>query len=169
MNVTVIGNFNVTSAAGNPNFPSPGKWYDYFKGDSIVVTSPLPITLAPGEFHIYTTVKLPTPEPGIVEDVQDNSTQIVKDYKLYQNYPNPFNPSTEIKYQVLNQSKVVIKIYDLLGNTVKTLVNQEMSSGTFNVTWNGDSDYGKKITSGVYFCRMESGAYIQTIKLMLMK
>jgi 1,4-alpha-glucan branching enzyme len=169
MNVTVIGNFNVTSAAGNPNFPSPGKWYDYFKGDSIVVTSPLPITLAPGEFHIYTTVKLPTPEPGIVEDVQDNSTQIVKDYKLYQNYPNPFNPSTEIKYQVLNQSKVVIKIYDLLGNTVKTLVNQEMSSGTFNITWNGDSDFGKKVTSGIYFCRMESGAYIQTIKLMLMK
>jgi 1,4-alpha-glucan branching enzyme len=169
MNVTVIGNFNVISAAGSPNFPSPGKWYDYFKGDSIVVTNPQPITLAPGEFHIYTNVKLPTPEPGIVEDIQDNTNQVVKDYKLYQNYPNPFNPSTEIKYQVLNQSKVVIKIYDLLGNTVKTLVNQEMSSGTFNVTWNGDNDFGKKVTSGVYFCRMESGAFIQTIKLMLMK
>ena len=169
MNVTVLGNFNVTSAAGTPNFPTYGRWYDYFKGDSIFVTGNSAITLAPGEFHIYTTVKLPTPDPGIVEDVQDNSTQVVKDYKLYQNYPNPFNPSTEIKYQVFNHSKVVIKIYDLLGNTVKTLVNQDMSSGTFNVTWSGDNDFGKKVTSGVYFCRMESGAYIQTIKLMLMK
>ena len=169
MNVTVIGNFNVTSASGSPNFQTAGKWYDYFSGDSIVVTNPQPITLAPGEFHIYTTVLLPTPEPGIVENIQDNSTQIVKDYKLYQNYPNPFNPSTEIKYQVLNQSKVVIKIYDVLGNEVNTLVNQEMSSGTFNTVWNGDNNFGSKVTSGVYFCRIEAGAYIQTIKLMLMK
>lgn len=169
MNVTVIGNFNVTSASGSPNFPSPGKWYDYFSGDSIIVTNPQPIMLAPGDFHIYTTVKLPTPEKGIVEHVEDNSTQIVKDYKLFQNYPNPFNPSTEIKYQVLNQSKVVIKIYDLLGNEVKTLVNQDMSSGTFNVTWNGDNNFDSKVSSGIYFCRMEAGAYIQTIKLMLMK
>ena len=169
MDVTIIGNFNVTSAAGTPNFQTYGKWYDYFKGDSITVTDNSPITLAPGEFHVYTTVRLPTPDPGIVEDVENSSPQIVKDYKLYQNYPNPFNPSTEIKYQVLNQSKVVIKIYDILGSEVKTLLNQEMSPGTFNVTWNGDNNFGKKLTSGVYFCRMEAGAYIQTIKLMLLK
>lgn len=169
MNVTVIGNFNVTPTAGSPNFQNAGWWYDYFKGDSILVTDPQPITLAPGEFHIYTTQRLPTPDPGIVDAVEDNSPQLVTSYKLFQNYPNPFNPSTEIKYQVFNQSKVVIKIYDLMGSEVKTLVNQEMSSGTFNVTWNGSNSFGQKVSSGVYFCRMESGSYVQTIKLMLMK
>jgi 1,4-alpha-glucan branching enzyme len=169
MNVTIIGNFNVISASGNPNFQIAGKWYDYFSGDSIIVTNPLPITLAPGEFHIYTTVKLPLPEKGIVESIDKNSLAVVKDYKLFQNYPNPFNPSTEIKYQVLNQSKVIIKIYDILGNTVKTLTNNITAPGNYNVFWNGDNDFGKKVTSGVYFCRMEAGIYIQTIKLMLMK
>jgi hypothetical protein len=169
MNVTIVGNFNVTSTTGTANFLPPGKWYDYFKGDSIVASSSQSFTLAPGEFHIYTTQRLPTPDPGIVENVEDNSAQVVNSYKLYQNYPNPFNPSTEIKYQVFNQSKVVIKIYDLMGNEVKTLVNRDMSSGTFNVTWKGDNNFGQKVSSGVYFCRMESGTYVQTIKLMLMK
>jgi 1,4-alpha-glucan branching enzyme len=169
MNVNIIGNFNVTPVTIDPNFPSSGKWYDYFKGDSIDVTSHPQITLAPGEFRIYTTAHLPTPEPGIVEDVADNSPQLVNSYKLYQNYPNPFNPSTEIKYQVFNQSKVVVKIYDIMGSVVKTLVNSQMSSGTYNVTWNGDNNFNQKVSSGVYFCRMESGNYIQTIKLMLMK
>jgi 1,4-alpha-glucan branching enzyme len=60
MNVTVIGNFNVTSASGNPNFANTGKWYDYLGGDSIVVTNTSSsISLSPGEFHIYTTVKIP--------------------------------------------------------------------------------------------------------------
>jgi hypothetical protein len=169
MNVTIVGNFNVISSTGSVSFLPPGKWYDYFQGDSTVFTSPQSITLAPGEFHIYTTVRLPVPEPGIVENVEDNVPQTVTNYKLFQNYPNPFNPSTEIKYQVLNQSKVAIKIYDLLGNEVKTLVNREMSSGTFNVTWQGDNNSGQKVSTGVYFCRMEAGTYIQTVKLMLMK
>jgi 1,4-alpha-glucan branching enzyme len=169
MNVTIVGNFNVTSSSGSVTFLPPGTWYDYFKGDSIIASNPQTISLAPGEFHIYTTKHLPTPESGIVENVEDNSSQFVKDYKLYQNYPNPFNPSTEIKYQVLNQSKVVIRIYDVLGNVVKTLVNNDLSSGNYNITWSGDNNFGKKVTSGIYFCRMESGAYIQTIKLMLMK
>jgi 1,4-alpha-glucan branching enzyme len=170
MNATIIGNFNVVAASGNPNFQSTGTWYDYFTGDTITVTNTTnPVTLRPGEFHIYTTVKFPTPELGIVEDVSDNSPELVKSFKLFQNYPNPFNPSTEIKYQVFNTSKVVIKIYDVLGNEIKTLVNEEEHSGTFNVTWNGDNNSGKKITSGVYFCRMESGSFVRTIKLMMMK
>ena len=61
MNVTVVGNFNVTTTTGTANFLPPGKWYDYFQGDSIVAASSQSFTLAPGEFHIYTTVKLPTP------------------------------------------------------------------------------------------------------------
>jgi 1,4-alpha-glucan branching enzyme len=170
MNVTVIGNFNVVTASGNPNFIVPGKWYDYFTGDSITVLNPTDqISLAPGEWHIYTSVKLPTPEVGIVEDVKDNSSQRVTGFDLLQNYPNPFNPSTQIKYQVLTNSNVVIKIYDILGNEVKTLVNESRPQGNYTVTWNGDNNSGKKITSGVYFYRMEAGSFVKTMKLLLLK
>ncbi len=170
MNVTVIGNFNVVTAAGNPNFIVPGKWYDYFSGDSISVINPTsPITLAAGEFHIYTTVKLPTPDPGILEDIKDNLSERVTGFNLLQNYPNPFNPSTQIKYQVLTNSNIVIRIYDILGNEVKTLVNETKPSGNYTVTWNGDNNSGKKISSGVYFYRMEAGSFVKTMKLLLLK
>ena len=171
MNVTVIGNFDVVTGSGNPNFIVPGKWYDYFSGDSITVINPTSqISLAPGEWHIYTSVKLPTPEQGIVEDVaSDNSSQRVTGFDLSQNYPNPFNPSTKIKYQVMTNSNVVIKIYDVLGNEVKTLVNESKPSGSYTVTWSGDNNSGKKITSGVYFYRMEAGAFVKTMKLLLLK
>jgi 1,4-alpha-glucan branching enzyme len=67
MNVTVIGNFNVTSASGNPNFQNTGKWYDYLSGDSIIITNTSNlITLSPGEFHIYTSVKFPASTGGVV-------------------------------------------------------------------------------------------------------
>ena len=171
MNVTVIGNFDVVTGSGNPNFPNTGKWYDYFRGDSITVTNTTnPISLAPGEWHIYTTVKLPAPDQGIVDDVNDNSaSQRVTGFDMSQNYPNPFNPSTLIKYQVMTNSNVVIKIYDVLGNEVKTLVNESKPSGSYSVTWNGDNNFGKKITSGVYFYRMEAGAFVKTMKLLLLK
>ena len=171
MNVTVIGNFDVAAGSGNPNFANTGTWYDYFHGDSITVTNTTsPISLAPGEWHIYTTVKLPTPALGIVEDASDySSSQRVSGFDLLQNYPNPFNPSTVIKYQVLASSNVVIKIYDILGNEVKTLVNESKPSGNYTVTWNGDNNFGQKLTSGVYFYRMESGSFVKTMKLMLLK
>ena len=170
MNVTVIGNFDVVVGTNNPNFPNTGVWYDYFHGDSITVSNTTaPIQLAPGEWHVYTTVKLPTPDLGIVEDAADNFSQRVTGFNLAQNYPNPFNPSTLIKYQVLTSSNVVIKIYDILGNEVKTLVNESKPSGNYSVTWNGDNNLGKKITSGVYFYRMEAGSYVKTMKLMLLK
>ena len=118
--------------------------------------------------YLY-TVRLPAPEPGIVNAITDNSAGPVKSYSLFQNYPNPFNPSTEIKFQVLNHSRVVIKIYDILGNEVKTLVDEDMHSGTYNTTWNGENSFGNKVTSGVYFCRMEAGTFVRAIKLMMMK
>src|SRR5690606_19002838 len=98
MNVNVIGNFNVTAGGINPQFQHTGWWYDYFKGDSLNVTNTSEIiNLEPGEFRIYTTVKLPTPEPDIINDVERiDEDIIVKDFLLEQNYPNPFNPSTEI-------------------------------------------------------------------------
>ena len=87
-----------------------------------------------------------------------------KTFTLYQNYPNPFNPTTTITYSLPKSSMVTLKIYDLLGREVTTLVNEEKHSGTYKVTWNAQN-----IPSGVYFYRLTAGAYSQVNKMILMK
>jgi hypothetical protein len=90
-------------------------------------------------------------------------------YKLYQNYPNPFNPSTTIGYKVMNEGFISIKIYDILGNEVKTLVNEIKSPGAYNVNWEGDNNLGEKLTSGVYFYHMQAGNYSSSKKMIIQK
>ncbi|MGD0337180.1 MAG: T9SS type A sorting domain-containing protein [Bacteroidota bacterium] len=89
---------------------------------------------------------------------------IVKKFMLYENYPNPFNPSTMIKYDVAKESKVEIKVYDVLGREVATLVNENKAAGTYEVEFNAS-----KFTSGVYFFRMTAGDYVKTRKMSLIK
>jgi len=171
MNVNIIGNFNVTAGGINPNFQNTGWWYDYFTGDSLNVTNTTEIiNLEPGEFRIYTTVKLPTPEPDIINDVNRSDEDfVVKDFLLEQNYPNPFNPSTEIKFHISKEGFVSLKIYDLLGREIKTLVNEELNNGVYSVQWNGDNNSGEKVSSGIYFYRIEAGSYINSRKMLLLK
>jgi 1,4-alpha-glucan branching enzyme len=177
MDVTVIGNFNVQPSTYDPNFSGIGTWYDYFSGDSITVSDPhASLFLLPGEFHIYTTVKLPTPEEGLLNDVVNTGSQVVKEFRLEQNFPNPFNPTTEIRFNVKEISHVVLKIYDVLGREVKTLVNKEINNGQYRVTWQGDNNAGQRVSSGIYLYRMEavpvsggSGKYIQSKKMLLIK
>jgi hypothetical protein len=119
-------------------------------------------------------VSLP-PIPTIVS-VDDEISIQPKEYSLFQNYPNPFNPSTVIRYTVPNVtlggvegSRVILKIYDVLGREIKTLVNQEQTSGVYEVIWNGDNELGNKVSTGVYFYRIDAGDFVQTKKMMLIK
>jgi len=89
---------------------------------------------------------------------------IITDYALGQNYPNPFNPTTMINYQIPNDGQVTLKVYDVLGREVKTLVNQYQQVGRYNVTLDGSG-----LASGVYFYRLVSGNYVSTKKMVLMK
>jgi hypothetical protein len=93
-----------------------------------------------------------------------NSDVISYDFELEQNYPNPFNPSTKIKYSVPQSSNVIIRIYDILGNEIETLVNEEKQTGTYEITW-----YAESLLSGVYFYQLKAGDFIQTKKMVLMK
>lgn len=81
-------------------------------------------------------------------------------YNLSQNFPNPFNPVTTIKYSILKTSFVTIKVYDVLGREVETLVNEEKPSGTYKVEFNGN-----KLSSGIYFYRMQAGDFVGTKKI----
>jgi len=85
-------------------------------------------------------------------------------FKLEQNYPNPFNPSTIIKFAVPEKSSVLIKIYDILGGEVITLINEEMEAGWYNREFNASS-----YSTGVYIYRMQAGTYTSTKKMILVK
>ena len=170
MDAHIIGNFGVTQLTANQSFSRTGWWYDYFSGDSINVASVTEnITLEPGEFRIYTTTKLPTPEAGILLDVEQIDDQVPVEFALEQNYPNPFNPSTIIRYSIVSPSVVSLKIFDILGREVKTLVNKEQVNGVYEVNWNGDDELGNKVSTGVYFYRIDAGDFVQTRKMMLIK
>ena len=170
MDIFIIGNFGVISLNPNQNFSKTGWWYDYFSGDSVEVTNLTePISLLPGEFKIYSSVKLPTPEADLLTEADQENPSIVKEFNLEQNYPNPFNPSTIIRYSIVSPSIVTLKIYDILGREVKTLVNQEQNNGTYEVNWNGDNEYGNKVSTGVYFYKIDAGTYSDVKKMLLIK
>ena len=94
----------------------------------------------------------------------DKKEQIPTEFKLDQNYPNPFNPTTIISYSVPENSFVQLKIYDLLGNVISTLVNENQSAGIYKVTFDGSS-----FVSGIYFYQLITPKYSNTKKLMLVK
>ncbi|RKZ00273.1 MAG: hypothetical protein DRQ13_00760 [Ignavibacteriae bacterium] len=85
-------------------------------------------------------------------------------YSLKQNYPNPFNPSTTISYQIPEISFVTIKVYDVLGNEVATLVNKENPIGSYEVEFNASS-----LSSGIYFYRLQAGNFVETKKMVLLR
>ena len=102
-----------------------------------------------------------------VTDVGDE--ELPSEFELSQNYPNPFNPSTTINYALPSASYVTIKVYNILGQEIKTLVSQEMMAGKHNIVWNGVNDYGQKVASGVYLYRISAGNFIQSKKMLLLK
>ncbi len=106
--------------------------------------------------------KAPT---GVVQ----NNHLLPADYNLFQNYPNPFNPTTTIGYSLPKVSYVTLKIYDLLGREVKTLVSTEQNGGLHRVQWNGLNNYGSKVASGIYLYRIEAGDFNVTKKMILLK
>ncbi len=90
-------------------------------------------------------------------------------FSLRQNYPNPFNPTTEVHFDVPSRSSVKIEVYNVLGRKVKTLVDEEMAAGSYVRTWDGTSNSGNAISSGVYLYKMEAGSFVETKKMMMLK
>lgn len=94
---------------------------------------------------------------------------VPKVFDVSQNYPNPFNPTTTIRYAIPENNFVSIKIYDILGREIKTLVNEEVKAGVYKVTWNGINNYGSRVASGAYIYRVVSGSNVVTKKMLLIK
>lgn len=100
--------------------------------------------------------------PGI-SSVKDE-VGFPKSYSISQNYPNPFNPSTTIRFQLPNSSIVNLKVYDVLGNEIVTLVNEEKPVGEYEVEFNAAG-----LSSGIYFYKLNAGSFVETKKMILMK
>ncbi len=107
----------------------------------------------------------------IATNIKNNSTLTFKDFTLHQNYPNPFNPSTVISYRLSASSNVSLKIFDVLGNEVATLIDNEFKeAGFYNYKLSPDaSGFNYQLPSGVYFYRLRAGEYTQTRKMLLTK
>ncbi|MCH8325347.1 MAG: T9SS type A sorting domain-containing protein [Bacteroidetes bacterium] len=100
----------------------------------------------------------------IITDVKEISNSIPNNFVLSQNYPNPFNPSTNINFSVPLSSFVSVKVYDVLGKEVASLVNEELKAGSYKFNFNA-----KGLTSGVYFYRVTAGNFTQTKKMILLR
>ncbi|MBK7230427.1 MAG: T9SS type A sorting domain-containing protein [Ignavibacteriales bacterium] len=129
-----------------------GRGYDVLNSISVLKN------ISAEAIQIYTSNF--TDIPTVVED----QSEIVKEFKLSQNYPNPFNPSTKINWQSPVSGHQTLKIYDVLGNEVVTLVNEYRNAGSYETDFNASS-----LSSGIYFYRLSLGSFIQTKKMLLIK
>jgi hypothetical protein len=98
-----------------------------------------------------------------------DETLIPSVFALHQNYPNPFNPVTTIRYDLPEDSDVRIKIYDLMGRQVKTLINSEQTAGYRNIRWNATNHLGQPVSAGLYMYVIQAGEFMETRKMVLLK
>jgi hypothetical protein len=99
----------------------------------------------------------------------DDTDEIPSTFALRQNYPNPFNPATTFQFEVPAESRIRLIVYNLLGEAVRTLVDESVEAGLHRATWDGKDDAGRSVVSGVYFYRMEAGDFVSTRKMVLLK
>ena len=112
------------------------------------------------------------PTPGVTNTNElglDDDVTIPEQYTLHQNYPNPFNPRTSIRYDLPDNERVNIIIYDMLGRQVKQLVDEYQDAGFKSIIWDATNDFGKPAATGVYLCKIQAGEYMQTKKMVLLK
>ena len=109
-------------------------------------------------------IPLSTTATVVGADPDDLAENVPSEFQLHQNYPNPFNPATNIRFDLPEETRVVIDVFDVLGRRVATLTDQVMSQGTHSVTFDADN-----LTSGVYLYRIQAGSFTETKKMMLLK
>jgi hypothetical protein len=148
----VIATTDVETMEYTDVLPQPGSVYRYF----IVAQYPFGVSARSNE---------------VATDEEPTSIEIIEPerFVLRQNYPNPFNPVTNISFSLPQKERVLLKIYDIKGRLVKTLLDDYMSTGNHTVQWNGLNDRNRSVSSGVYFYRIEAGKHSEVRKAVLLK
>ena len=109
------------------------------------------------------------PEKWVQDQVDEIIQSIPNEFNLSQNYPNPFNPITTINYQIPLDQMVILKIYNLIGQEIITLVNEEQYAGNYNIIWNGKDKDNKQLSSGTYFYVLKTQNHSVAKKMLLLK
>ncbi|MFC2082189.1 FlgD immunoglobulin-like domain containing protein [Bacteroidota bacterium] len=102
-------------------------------------------------------------------DVTEDNNPLPEDFELFQNIPNPFNPSTTIKFRLVEASSVVLEIFDINGELINTLINEDKNAGTHSIKWDATDSKGTKVSSGVYFYKITANNHTITKKMTLLK
>ncbi|MCC7429814.1 carboxypeptidase regulatory-like domain-containing protein [bacterium] len=159
--------------------------YDLSKANGVYQIS----GLAPGNYYVYVSkLGLPTETVSgiqvsenspatnvnfvvnsVTEVTEETNPEVSKNFVLANNFPNPFNPTTKIEFAIPEFSNVKISVYNVLGQLVKTLINQNLEKGSYKTSWNGTNESGKSVSSGIYFYRLEAGNFNQTKKMLFLK
>jgi len=108
-------------------------------------------------------------KPNFTVDVKEESNSIPTEYQLYPVYPNPFNPQTTIKFDIATTSFAKVKVYNILGKEITTLLEKELSPGSYSLSWEAKDNNGQLLPTGVYLIRFSADNYTKTIKTILMK
>jgi hypothetical protein len=124
-----------------------------------------------GEYRIEAVLGSDMSHRGVIPSINQaaKESSLPTSYELGQNYPNPFNPTTEISFSLPERAFVNLDIYNVLGQRVRSLVNNEMDAGVHNVSWDGRDSDGLSVASGVYLYRMSTDKFSQSRKMMLLK
>jgi hypothetical protein len=157
-NVKIDGIYNLsTQATGNTQFYEDAKIF----GDKIISVW---LDNRDGPSNVYCNIRSFQNPDSIISSINSNTGTIPESFQLFQNYPNPFNPETKIKFSLPQSGIVSLVVYDISGREVVKLVNEKLSTGTYEYSFDGSG-----LSSGVYFYQMESGSFIQTKRMVLIK
>jgi hypothetical protein len=164
-------NYSTAAARDTFYFQIPGSALGtqieyYFAGQDIALPNALCTTLPAGGSGINPPGSTaPTSRfTFTIADVELINSNVPDSYKLFDNYPNPFNPNTKIKFQIKDTRFVTLKVYDITGKLVSTLVNQKLQTGEYNVDFDA-----KNLSSGIYIYRIDAGDFKDSKKMMLIK
>ena len=108
-------------------------------------------------------------DQGASLQISDNISISPEKHTLYQNYPNPFNPNTTLSYSLSQADFVNITIYDMAGNTIKTITNGSQNAGLKKVDWNATNNNNEPVSAGLYIYKMQTNEFTKTMKMLLLK
>ncbi len=141
-----------------------------YYGNTTELNNATPVTVGEsGNFYVTNVDVQLIPMSATSIEEQDLVNSVPSKFALLQNYPNPFNPTTTIRYALPKASHVTLKIYNLRGELVNTLVNGYQTAQNHQVVWKGDNENGQKVAAGIYLYQLQAGNYKQTMRLILLK
>ncbi|MFQ5706197.1 MAG: carboxypeptidase regulatory-like domain-containing protein [bacterium] len=162
------GNFLLADVpAGTYKIRATGIGYadGYFGGSSVDNAA----TVAVGNGQDAQNINLNLDRDEITDvESEDGSASVPEKFALLQNYPNPFNPETSINYQLPKNSPVTLKIYNILGQEIRTLIDKKQAPGTYSVKWDGKDNFGRPVASGIYIYQLKAGDNTKLSRRMLM-